>query len=43
MIETVDDAAQVANAVAFGVAKTARVDLVDNGAAPPMLMAGGWL
>ena len=46
VVEPADDAAQVADAVAVGVGERARVDLVDDGAAPPLLAgaqrAGGY-
>jgi len=41
VIEAIDDAGQVADAVAIGIDEAARVDLVNRRAAPPWRLVGG--
>jgi hypothetical protein len=39
--QALDHAGEVADAVAVGIGKAARVDLVDDGATPPVAVVGG--
>ena len=40
MRQALHDAAQIANAIAVRILKTARIDLIDDGTAPPVLVLG---